>query len=290
MLCRWGLSHEFTTHKPPRRHRGSLKRSKILSSLSSTGSACGHAPTDPGTDWRQRRGVRCAEVARGSGLLGRVEAWGAAELPCGTDAPRSKQDRYGRPAWMQLVGQGLPTEAWGSPRHGLALCKQPLESQLAEALCHLAFDRGTHLGGAATLCPDVARRGAAAGLAIGSRAKTCTVEPSRSPSDTSVCGPRWSSSMMAPRSTTTKQEALTPRERASVALKHSRVALAGKMWQRRSPQRSETITCSVEPQRGAKSLESYRPGSRSRVRAASKVLGIICGCVRASWSVAVFGK
>ena len=86
----------------------------------------------------------------------------------------------------QLVGQGLPTEAWGSPRHGLALCKQPLESQLAEALCHLVFDRGTHLGGAATLCPDVARRGVATGLAIGSRAKTCTVEPSRSPSDTSV--------------------------------------------------------------------------------------------------------
>ena len=128
---------------------------------------------------------------------------------------------------------------------------------------------GAHLGGAATQFPGVSRCGAAAGLEIGSRAKTGTVDPSRIPRDTSVCEPRWSSSMITPRRTTIKQEASTPRERASFALKDSRVALAGKIWHRCSPTRSETITCSVEPQRGAKSLDSHRPGIRSRVRAAS---------------------
>ena len=58
-----------------------------------------------------------------------------------------------------------------------------------------------------------------------------------------------------------------PRERASVCWKDLSVALAEKMWQRRSPQRSATITCTVEPQRGAiiegETAESNRRGRLS---------------------------
>ena len=61
-----------------------------------------------------------------------------------------------------------------------------------------------------------------------------------------------------------------PRERASVCWKDLSVALAEKMWQRRSPQRSATITCSFDPQRGAiiegDSVESNRRGRLSCIK------------------------
>jgi hypothetical protein len=100
---------------------------------------------------------------------------------------------------------------------------------------------------------------------VGSRTKACTMEPSCSPSDTSVC--EASPSMIAPRCTAIRRETSMLRERASVYRKDFSVALAEKVWQRRSPQRSATITCSVEPQRGAiiegDSVESNRRGRLS---------------------------